>query len=222
MKYKKILDIAIDIETLSLRPTAAILSIAARPFLLVPEFEEFDGFDPFFRVIDASSCAMYGFDFSQGTVKWWSEQSDEAKKPFLEGGSVPIKDALFELNQAFEHWKSVSEADAVRVWMQGADFDGPILKNAYITVFGEKRLKGEIEAMPWKHDEVRDSRTFILEHMRVFHPEADNPYSVIPPVKNSVKHDAYGDMMTLINNVLFCEKEKWQMFERMNRIVNNE
>ena len=214
---KKILDIAIDIETLSLRPTAAIISIAASPF-------DLDGYgkpvesEPFFTTVDASSCAMYGLDFADGTIKWWSEQSDEAKKPFLEGNSVPLKDALFELNQAFEVWKSEHKADGVRVWMQGTDFDGPILKNAYIVVFGEKRSKGEIEAMPWRHDEVRDSRTFILEHMRLFHPNEEKPYSVIPPLGNQVKHDAYGDVMTLIHNVQFCEKEKRELTEKLKNI----
>lgn len=213
---RKVLDIAIDIETLSLRPTAAIMSIAASPF-------EIDGFgkpvefEPFFRTVDVSSCAMYGFDFSNSTIEWWSRQSDEAKKPFLEGGSVPIKDALFELNQAFEGWQTEAMADGVRVWMQGTDFDGPILKNAYIVVFGDHWIKGEVESMPWKHDEVRDSRTFILEHMRMFHPEAENPYSVIPPVSNAIRHHAYGDVVTLINNVQFCEKEKRELFEKLNK-----
>ena len=214
---KKILDIAIDIETLSLRPTAAIISIAASPFDLDGYGKPIE-YKSYFTTVDASSCAMYGLDFDKGTIKWWSEQSDEAKKPFIGGVSVPLRQALFELNQSFEVWKSESDVDRLRVWMQGADFDGPILQHAYLVVFGEKMSQGEIEAMPWRHDEVRDSRTYILEHMRLFHPEVENPYSVIPTLCNQVKHDAYGDVMTLIHNVQFCDKEKRELAEKLKNI----
>ena len=211
-EMNNILDIAIDIETLSRKPTAAILAIAACPFRLDGYGEQIDT-EPFFRVIDASSCAMYDMDFSKGTVKWWSEQSSEAKAPFLEGKSVPIKSALFDLNQIFEQWRSDQKAEGLRVWMQGTDFDGPILRNAFITVFDDDRTTGENESMPWRHDELRDSRTFILEHMRLFHPEAEDPYSVIPEMKGLVWHNACNDIKRLIHNVQFCEKEKIEFIQ---------
>lgn len=211
---KKILDIAIDIETLSRRPTAVILAIAASPFKL-DGFGEPVEIDPFFRAIDASSCAMYGMDFSKGTVKWWSEQSEEAKAPFLKGESVPIKSALFDLNQTIEQWKAENGADGLRVWMQGTDFDGSILRNAFILVFDDDKTTGENLSMPWRHDELRDSRTFILEHMRQFHPEVEDPYSVIPEMKGLVWHDAKNDIRILIHNVQFCEKEKKDLFNML-------
>lgn len=217
---KKILDIAIDIETLSRKPTAAIIAIAACPFKLdgygKPANEEM-----LFRTIDASSCAMYDMDFSKGTVRWWSEQSDEAKAPYLKGESVPIKSALFDLNQTIEQWKATNGADGLRVWMQGTDFDGSILRNAFIMVFDDDKTTVENKSMPWKHDELRDSRTFILEHMRVFHPEAEDPYSVIPKIKGLVWHNACNDIKQLIHNVQFCEMEKQQAQKIYNEFLTD-
>lgn len=205
---KKVLDVAIDIETLSRKPTAAIIAIAARPFCI-------DGLDggepngmPFSVSIDASSCAMYGLDFDKGTVRYWSELPDEAKQQFLYGFGRSIDQALRDLKSAFEEWKKENEATDVRVWMQGTDFDGSILRNAYMVVFNDDKTTGENESMPWKHCELRDSRTYILEHMSKYHPEAEDPYSPIPQLEGLTKHVAADDVLQLIHNVQFCWKEE--------------
>ena len=206
---KNILDIAIDIETLSRKPTAAIIAIAARPFYIDGWGEEAKpSGEPFSKTVDASSCAMYGLDFDKGTVLYWSQQSGRAKDQVLYGWAAPIKGALEGLKDAVEKWKEIHGATCLRVWMQGTDFDGAILRNAYITVFNDDKTTGENESLPWKHDELRDSRTFIVEHMRRFHPEAENPYSVIPPLEGLTKHVADDDVRQLIHNVQFCWHEQ--------------
>ena len=206
---KKILDIAIDIETLSRKPTAAIIAIAARPFYLDGwgEEEEPSG-EPFSKTVDASSCAMYGMDFENGTIQFWSQQSKKAKSQFTYGYAASINIVLESLKETIEEWKEFHKATGLRVWMQGTDFDGAILKNAYITVFNDDKSVGENESMPWRHDELRDSRTFILEHMRRFHPKAEAPYSIIPPLEGLTKHVADDDVKQLIHNVQFCWYEQ--------------
>ncbi len=206
---KKILDIAIDIETLSRKPTAAIIAIAARPFNIEGwgDDEKPIG-EPFNKTADASSCAMYGLDFDKGTIQYWSKQSKRAKDQFLYGWAAPIKVALENLKDAIEKWKTGYHATDLRVWMQGTDFDGAVLRNAYITIFDDDKTMGENESLPWKHDELRDSRTFIVEHMRRFHPEAENPYSAIPPLGGLTKHVADDDVKQLIHNVQFCWYEQ--------------
>ena len=220
---KKILDIAIDIETLSRKPTAAIIAIAACPFYLDGwgEKEKPSG-EPFSKTVDAASCAMYGMDFDKGTVTYWSQQPEKAKSQFLYGWASSIKGALEGLKDAVDKWKETHGATGLRVWMQGTDFDGAILKNAYITVFNDDKSVGENESMPWRHDELRDSRTFILEHMRRFHPEAENPYSVIPPLKGVTKHVAEDDVKQLIHNVQFCYHEESQADSRLLSLTKKE
>lgn len=204
---KKVLDIAIDIETLSRKPTAAIIAIAARPFYIDGWGEAGPDDEPFYKTVDATSCAMYGMDFDRGTVMYWSQQSKKAKDQFLYGWSASIENALTGLKDSIEKWKTAHGTDDVRVWMQGTDFDGSILRNAYMVVFNDDQSVGENESLPWKHDQLRDSRTFILEHMRRFHPN-EEPYSAIPKLEGLTKHVAEDDVKQLIHNVQFCYHEQ--------------
>lgn len=204
---EKILDIAIDIETLSRKPTAAIIAIAARPFYIDGWGEAGPSDEPCYKKIDATSCAMYGMDFDKGTVLFWSQQSKEAKNEFIYGWGLSIKDALTGLRDSIKKWKSDHQADTIRVWMQGTDFDGAILRNAYMVVFNDDQSVGENESIPWRHDQLRDSRTFILEHMRRFHPN-EEPYSPIPKLEGLTKHVAEDDVRQLIHNVQFCYHEE--------------
>lgn len=213
---EKILDIAIDIETLSRKPTAAIIAIAARPFYIDGWGEAEPKSEPFSKTVDASSCAMYGMDFDKGTVTYWSQQPKKAKDQFLYGWAASIDNALTGLKTSIEKWKAESGTDKIRVWMQSTDFDGAILKNAYMVVFNDDQSVGENESIPWRHDQLRDSRTFILEHMRRFHPEAENPYSAIPPLEGVTKHIAEDDVKQLIHNVQFCW---WEQNEADNQLL---
>ena len=213
---KKVLDIAIDIETLSRKPTAAIIAIAARPFYIDGWGEAGPDDEPFYKTVDATSCAMYGMDFDRGTVMYWSQQSKKARNEFLYGCGSSIEDVLKGLKGSIEGWKFAHGTDDIRIWMQGTDFDGSILRNAYMVVFNDDKTVGENESIPWKHDQLRDSRTFILEHMRRFHPEAVNPYSVIPPMEGVTKHIAKDDVKQLIHNVQFCW---WEQNEAYNTFI---
>lgn len=115
----KKLNVVVDIETLSLRPDAAIISIAAVPFLLgaqeiqdcvkynysgVPAFDELtkgvscpEEYLPFYETIDATSCAMVGLAFDMETVKFWSEMPDASKSAILDTPRVSIRQALEDL-----------------------------------------------------------------------------------------------------------------------------
>ena len=58
---KKVVNIALDLETLSRRSTAAIIGIAAKAFSL-GESKVTGEKTEFFRAVDGTSCAMHGFD----------------------------------------------------------------------------------------------------------------------------------------------------------------
>lgn len=204
---KKQINIAVDIETLSKRSTAAIISIAARVF--DPDGGCVEGEDKDFHVaIDATSCAMLGMDFDPGTVEWWSKKPEEVKKQFELTES--IKNALSHLSLFIEDIKLANDADEVIIWCQGTDFDIPILRNAFVCVNNDREEK----TLPWKYSNVRDSRTYILENIRLMYPNCEEPYSVIPKRPDWNKHDALSDVDQLIHNV------QWMTRQLTNRLAH--
>ncbi len=203
---KRVVNIAVDIETLSKRSTAAIIGIAAKPFSLGSN-TVVDG-SALWVPVDATSCAMYGLDFDPATVKWWSERPEEVKKQFNYPCSLWY--ALRELETFISNTKKNNDADDVVIWCQGSDFDIPILRNAFVEVNNDREEK----TVPWKYTNVRDARTFIYESVRLINPEAETPYSAIPNNHEWRKHDAQSDCDQLIHNVTWVYKKLHEIFER--------
>lgn len=197
---KKVLNIAVDTETLSKRSTAAVIGIAARVF--DPDGGCVEGEDKCFHVaIDATSCAMLGMDFDQDTVDWWSRKSDEQKKQFEL--TDRINKALSNFSIFIDDMKLLNDADIVRIWCHGTDFDVPILRNAFVSANNDRAEK----TIPWEFNEVRDSRTYILENIRLMYPNCEEPYSVIPKRPDWNKHDALSDVDQLIHNVKWVTRQ---------------
>lgn len=200
---KKVVNIALDIETLSRRSTAAIISIAAKTFSLgeakVKESTEFK------YAVDATSCAMLGMDFDNETVEWWSKKPDVVKEQFYYGYN--IRHVLGALGTFVVEVKKINEADEVVVWCQGTDFDIPILRNAFVLANNDRAEK----TIPWKFTNVRDSRTFIHEGVHLIDPTVEDPYSIIPKNPNWVEHDAMSDCGQLIHNVTWVYNKLTEM-----------
>lgn len=190
-------NIALDIETLSRRPTAAIISIAARVFSFTKEAPVvLDNIraEQGYILINASTCAMEGLHFDMDTIRWWQRRSEEARAPHeqMVSEAVPIAKALDD----FYKWCSTIRKAAggqLLFWMQGTDFDAAILRNAYAEILGYDT--------PWKHTELRDSRTFIHTTIGLLRPDVADPYSIIPKNPNWHPHDALSDVEQLIWNV---------------------
>ena len=193
--------IALDIETLSKRPTAAIISIAAKCFTFPESQEEIPPL-VFFKNVNASTCAMYGLHFDMDTVNWWQRQSDDAKRVHLRHADrgFSIREALLSLKEHYESVCKIMEPSGRRplIWSQGTDFDIAVLRNAFQTVLNTDT--------PWPHGDVRDSRTFIHSIAGLVRPEVDDPYSVIPPNPDWHPHDALSDCDQLIWNVRHITK----------------
>lgn len=187
--------IALDIETLSTHPTAAIISIAAKCFTFA-DSEEPIPLGVFFKPVNATTCSMYGMHTDMQTVDWWRRQSYDAKEVHLLGNSAAtICDALLSLKEYYKSACDLMQSSGQRplVWCQGTDFDIPILRNAYLNVIGTDA--------PWPHNDVRDSRTFIHAIAGLLHPEVTDPYSLIPRNPDWHPHDALSDCDQLIWNV---------------------
>lgn len=200
------IDITIDLETLSLTSTAAVVKMSAvawhrwgdnHPYAV--QSTDADGiadlawwYEPFSHVIDLRSCINIGLDFDPSTIAWWQRQSQEARQSvLLDGTPRPITLVMSE----FFHWllalrckvveSGCPTAPSFTLWAQGSDFDIAIIRNI-IHRIGPEQEKAFSELIPYTS--FRDARTFILELGKVLHGAfiCDDPitakrlYSVFP------------------------------------------
>lgn len=204
MEKTRIPHIGIDIETLSLRPTACITAISAKTFFFDGTINEGLSFD---CCVDATSCAMYGLTIEQDTVNWWASQPNEAKRYFLDTDSLKLDIALQNLAQLYRDVQQAYDCKRVLVWVQGSDFDIAVLRNAFRQVFDDDE-----RSIPWPHDCVRDARTYILSNLsfldargffRGFAPayNPERPYDVLPKRPGWVKHQAGSDVEQMVWNI---------------------
>jgi hypothetical protein len=125
------MNVVIDIETLSLRPNAVILSVGAVADSGETFYTELNwGAQSDTRHVDAR------------TAIWWGKQTEQA--PLL--GEVFLWDCLEDLN----YWLADYDKDKLYIWARGPQFDIVILEDAY-------RECGIV--IPWKYKNVRDVRT---------------------------------------------------------------
>lgn len=201
MKTK--LNIAIDLETASLKSDAAILSIAALPFFPCnfnaedgkSVFSEDDG-DCFYLIVNNNSCIAAGLHVDMDTVRWWSTRSDEAKAEIL-APPVLLASALDQFTTWLEAMSVKYNATPI-LWAQGSDFDFPILRNAYAAC-------GQQE--PWHRTQMRDARTYLLEMLEFLFGQMETPYDAIPdmPQEEWVRHSALSDARKMAWNVSFVK-----------------
>ena len=115
----------IDLETMSTEPNAAIVSAAC---------VEFDPYDTklvtrlLYRAIDLDSCLNAGGVMDASTVKWWLQQSQDARMAVV-FGDVMIEDFMVELNEFIGH--QAFDDGPLRVWAKPPSFDCVILRGYY-------------------------------------------------------------------------------------------
>lgn len=208
---KQVINIVVDIETLSLQSDAAIVSIAAVPFNPYGEIPKGDepvefgvfyvdcrdkDYAPciitdqgyFYEVVNATSCALYGMDFAKNTIEWWEKKNEETKADLLNRTPMNIGEAMNAFHNYLEGMKNAYNAE-IKIWAQGSDFDFPILKNAFRKTMKEAGL-------PWEYEMQRDARTYILEILEKFYGVEEKPYERLPKLPEKYKgvsHNALYD-----------------------------
>lgn len=120
---KPYLNIMLDLETLGIKPGSVILAIAAVTFTSDPDVPEYKFYDK----VDMNSCYHHGLVSESKTLQWWMEQ-DEAVRQENFSGTTLLHDAL----HSFAAWyKGLENKYELRLWCKGADFDYPMLREAY-------------------------------------------------------------------------------------------
>lgn len=154
----------VDLETLSTKPNAAILSIGAVPFMpFIQECKFYEKVAPASPLLNPPDCL---FDISQNTLAWWNKQPQHVRLEAY-SGTKSISEVLTE----FTSWLYSFNKEII-LWGNGADFDNVILTNAY-NVFDVKP--------PWKFYNNRCFRTL------------KNISGVNAPVFEGDKHNALAD-----------------------------
>ena len=172
-------DVMIDIETLSTKKNAVILTIGAVKFNRYEENKDIDAMEKFYCRINQESCTKIGMTIDEDTKKWWNNQSCEAKyEALLNPDRVDINTALDTLKKFLGNVKYV--------WANSPNFDCTILENAFNVC--------NIE-IPWKFWNLRDCRTIY-----------DLGKVNLKTITNNNKHDAISDCYSQILCVQKCIK----------------
>lgn len=158
-------DIMVDLETLSTRAHAAIISIGAVRF----NENQIDEEAAFYRVITIESNLDEHRHISPSTLRWWMQQSEGARAVFNDPAAVALGQALTE----FRDWACTPKQwENMRVWGNGADFDCTIIADAY----------GE-QGAPWKFWNTRCFRTL----------KSSDAARTVPKPANALSHNALAD-----------------------------
>lgn len=145
----KMNEVMIDIETMSTKTNATILTIGAIKFRhddLKGKRPKIEDMTTFYTRITMESCAENDFDICEETKDWWEKQTEQAyfEAVLNKEGRIHIKDALMMLCDFV--------SDCEIFWAQGISFDYPILEYA-MKKFGIQ--------VPWKFWNLRDLRTIL-------------------------------------------------------------
>lgn len=218
------IDVTVDLETCSLSPTAAVMSIGAVAWKRYgkesPFFDEGDGVlrnSTFSAHVDLRSMFLNGFTFDQNTADWWAKQSDEAKAALLDNDSdespcQPIDVVVAELFDWMEDIKEKLGDEDLCLWAQGTDFDVSILR--YICY--KMGIKFRV-----KHTQLRDHRTFYLEMARISWDAAgvhEEPFTLDRAYALTTDYKDIADDEGAAHDPLFdCKRSiysTWQMMQK--------
>jgi hypothetical protein len=135
-------DVMLDLETLSTRPEATILTFGACKFSPYNQNDIVDGI--YFRINVDEQIAL-GSHVDENTIEWWGRQADDVREEALgEGNRISLAEFTANLNRFI--------VGADNIWAQGPVFDIVILENLY-------RRMGL--PCPWQFWQIRDSRTLL-------------------------------------------------------------
>jgi len=135
----------LDLETLSTRPNAVILTLGAVKFNPLSLVDPGPGL--YIRP-DVDEQIAQGRDVQDETVNWWMSQAEDVREEALgTDGRISVESMYRQLNRFL--------VGADSIWAQGPLFDFAILENLY-------RQYGW--PTPWQYWQIRDSRTLFGVH----------------------------------------------------------
>ena len=140
------MDVMLDLETLSTRPEAVILTIGAVKF--DPYSDKMDIENGLYMRVSVDEQTAMNRHVMEDTLNWWAKQDPEVMEEALgDEGRVSIDSMCSNLNRFL--------VGVENIWCQGPCFDIVILENLY------RQL---VKPTPWQFWQIRDSRTLFGVH----------------------------------------------------------
>lgn len=168
-------NIMIDLETLGISPSSAILSIGAVAF-----DDSAKPIGEFYRVIDLQSCLDAGLEINGATFYWWLYQDREARDA-LRKDRQPLAEVLLDFSAWVYGFNTIGK---INPWGNGADFDIPIIVSAY-KALGYK--------VPWLYYSSRCYRTWKNLNKGIAKPKRMGTYhNALDDARFQVAHMAAG------------------------------
>jgi hypothetical protein len=178
----------LDLETLSVDSDAAIISLGAVHFNLEDNNTALD------YLANSDGRIMYGVvrlddamkwgKTDASTLKWWLNQSEEARGIFKFGCPTEY---LRTMLVYFNDFMKINNEQARNIWGNGSGFDCVVIENAY--------KKQQLE-MTWRFTQQRDLRT-IKDLAKRINPKVNNELDV------GTRHNALDDA---IKQVLLVQR----------------
>jgi len=163
--------IAIDLETLSLAPNAVVIAIGA---ICIETGKTF------YANIDPEDSQKYGLHIDAGTVMWWMQQSDEARKVLTTETSQTLATVLL----AFTHWLKTNKFKYANrehtLWGYGVKADIVWMNSLY---------KALDKPQPWTYQQEMCGRTL-------------KQITGVNPDKSGVHHNALDDAKWLADVIV--------------------
>lgn len=136
----------LDLETLSTRPEAVILTIGAVKF--DPYSDYIDIENGLYHRVNVDEQTALGRHVQEETLNWWGKQDPEVfEEAMSEDNRIGLDDFCKDLNRFL--------VGVENIWAQGPVFDIAILENLY------RQL---VKPTPWQFWQIRDSRTLFGVH----------------------------------------------------------
>ena len=130
----------IDLETLSTKPDATVITIGAIKFDPYNDSEPHSGL---YLRLNVDEQSELGRHVDDGTMEWWGRQKKEIQdEAFGDHERTSVMDAIKQLNKF--------SVGVDEFWCQGPLFDYAILQHLY------KQMETPV---PWNYWQIRDSRT---------------------------------------------------------------
>jgi len=173
--------VMLDIETMSRRPNAAIVSIGAVPFNSAGQIAA--PVSLFYHTIHLKSCEQAGLHIGAETVDWWMHQDTKARLE-LHMNCQEIGLVLDRFTLFLEDIKKKESCEPF-IWGRGPGFDNVILREAYRTMG---------KPCPWNFRKDRCMRTLELIYAAQGHSVSD-VHRELENMEDRVEHHALHDAM---------------------------
>jgi hypothetical protein len=159
-------NVMIDLETLSTKGNAVILSIGA------VKFTDTEILDTFYVVLNTDYAEEKGLVTDDSTIQWWKEQGPEARAAIFDAPKTDYLEGLYQLNE----WYKID----LPTWGNSAVFDNVILRNSF-DAYGVR--------CPWTYRSDRCYRTLRHEYGNIaFPPFVGVKHNALDDAVAQVKH----------------------------------